>query len=133
MLLDTRIIEVTLNDEVSAGLDVEVSPGYSSGGANVTGTIARLITGGLARELATLSQDLAPTLESGGFTFGIATDNVGVVLNALARQADFRVVSTPRIATLNNHKALIKVVRNEVFFIANASASPMWTRSARSS
>ncbi len=41
------------------------------------------------------------------------------MLNALARQADLRVISTPRVATLNNHKALIKVVRNEVFFIAD--------------
>jgi MSHA biogenesis protein MshL len=118
VLLDVRIVEVALNDQLDLGLDVEVSPGYSSGGQNVSGTIERLITGGIARDAATFLQDLAPTLTSGGFTFGIATDSVGVVLNALARQADLRVVSSPRIATLNNHKALIKVVRNEVFYVA---------------
>jgi MSHA biogenesis protein MshL len=119
VMLDARIVEVALNDEVDLGLDLEVSPGYPTNGTNAAGTIVRTITGGLVRDNATLLQDLAPTLTAGGFTFGIATDNVGAILNALARQSDLRVISTPRIATLNNHKALIKVVRNEVFFIAN--------------
>lgn len=69
------------------------------------------------------SQALAPTLTSGGFQFGIATDSAGAVIRALARQSDLRVISTPRIATLNNHKALIKVVRNEVFFIADTDVT----------
>jgi MSHA biogenesis protein MshL len=118
VLLDAQIVEVDLSDEVDLGLDLEWSPGFSSGGSNTTGTIVRTITGGLVRDNAIALSDLAPTI-SGGFTFGIATDTVGAILNALARQADVRVVSTPRVATLNNHKALIKVVRNEVFFIAN--------------
>ena len=122
VMLDAKIIEVALNDDLDLGFDIEISPGYSSGGSNLAGTIARLITGGIDRDNATFSTDLAPTLTSGGFSFGIAPDNLGVVLNAVARQGDLRVVSTPRIATLNNHKALIKVVRNEVFFIANVEA-----------
>jgi MSHA biogenesis protein MshL len=117
VLLDSRIVEVALRDDVELGLDVEIAPGY--GDARQVGTIVRTITGGLDRANATFLQDLAPVLTSGGFSFGIATDNVGVILNALARQADVRVMATPRVATLNNHKALIKVVRNEVFFIAS--------------
>jgi MSHA biogenesis protein MshL len=117
VLLDTRIVEVALKDELDLGIDLEIAPGYSDD--RKVGTIVRTITGGLIRDNATLEQALIPEIVSGGFTFGIATDNVGVILNALARQTDVRVLSTPRIATLNNHKALIKVVRNEVFFIAD--------------
>ena len=51
-------------------------------------------------------------------TRGVASDRLSAQLRALAAQTDVRVVSTPRVATLNNHKALIKVVRNQVFFIA---------------
>ena len=123
VLIDTRIVEVSLSDEFDFGLDVEVSPGFSSGGSNTVGTILRTITGGIARDNAILGQDLAPVLTSGGFSFGIANDSLGVVLNALARQSDLRIISRPRIATLSNHKALIKVVRNEVFFIAQTEVA----------
>jgi len=124
VLIDTRIVEVTLGDELDLGLDIEFSPSLdSNSGMNPAGTIVRAITGGLTRDNAIASSDLAPVLTTGGFTFGIATDTIGVMLTALARQSDVRVVSTPSIATLNNHKAIVKVVRNEVFFIAETEVS----------
>lgn len=124
VLIDTRIVEVTLGDELDLGLDIEFSPSLDTAdGLHPAGTIVRAITGGLTRDNAIASSDLAPVLTTGGFSFGIATDTVGVMLTALARQSDVRVVSTPRIATLNNHKAIVKVVRNEVFFIAETEVS----------
>jgi len=124
VLIDTRIVEVTLGDELDLGVDIEFSPSLdSTGGQNPAGTIVRAITGGIARDNAISSSDLAPVLTTGGFTFGIATDTIGVMLTALARQSDVRVVSTPKIATLNNHKAIVKVVRNEVFFVAETEVS----------
>ncbi len=124
VLIDTRIVEVTLGDELDLGLDIEFSPSLdSTSGQNPAGTIVRAITGGIARDNAISSTNLAPVLTTGGFTFGIATDTVGVILTALARQSDVRVVSTPKIATLNNHKAIVKVVRNEVFFVAETEVS----------
>ena len=124
VLIDTRIVEVTLGDELDLGVDIEFSPSLdSTGGQSPAGTIVRAITGGIARDNAISSSDLAPVLTTGGFTFGIATDTIGVMLTALARQSDVRVVSTPKIATLNNHKAIVKVVRNEVFFVAETEVS----------
>ncbi len=118
VVIDAQIIEVTLRDELDLGLDVEVAPGL---GDDTMGVFERLIVPGL-RE-ATVVQALAPVLTDGGFSFGFARDELGLVLKALARQTDVRVVSTPRITTLNNHKALIKVVRNEVFFIAEVEVT----------
>lgn len=124
VLIDAKIVEVTLGDDLDLGLDVEISPDLDSAdGQHPIGTIVRAITGGLARDNAIAISDLAPVLTSGGFSFGIATDTVGVTLAALALQTDVRVVSTPRIATLNNHKAIVKVVRNEVYFIAETEVS----------
>ncbi len=124
VLIDARIIEVTLGDELDLGVDIEYSPSLdSTDGLHPIGTIVRAITGGLTRDNAIGASDLAPVLTSGGFSFGIATDTVGVMISALARQSDVRVVSTPRIATLNNHKAIVKVVRNEVYFIAETEVS----------
>jgi MSHA type pilus biogenesis protein MshL len=113
VLIDAQIVEITLEDELNLGTDFEVAPGY---GDSTSGVFARGITAGL-RE-ATITQAFAPVLTQGGISFGVARDDLGVVLQAIALQTDVRVVSTPRITTLNNHKALIKIVRNEVFFIA---------------
>ncbi len=113
VLIDAQIIEITLEDELDLGTDFEVSPNY---GSSTNGVFARGITTGL-RE-ATITQAFAPVLTQGGISFGVARDDLGVVLQAIALQTDVRIVSTPRVTTLNNHKALIKVVRNEVFFVA---------------
>ncbi len=109
VLIDAQFVEITLGDELDIGVDYEVA-------AENAGIFSRLITPG-SRE-AMLAQSLAPVLTKGGLQLGVANNNFGAILRALAIQTDVRVVSTPRITTLNNHKALIKVVRNEVFFVA---------------
>ncbi len=113
VLIDVQVVEVTLTDDLDLGVDLEYAPNW---GVETAGVFARMITPGL-RE-ASVAQSLAPLLNEGGLSFGIARDDLGVVLTALAKQTDVRLVSTPRIATVNNHKAVIKVVRNEVFFVA---------------
>ncbi|MEZ4215538.1 MAG: secretin and TonB N-terminal domain-containing protein [Myxococcota bacterium] len=114
VLIDAQIVEVTLGDDFDLGFDIESAPKLP--GNNVNGIFERLITPGL-RE-ATIAQSLAPVLTEGGISVGFAKDNFGLLLRALAKQTDVRVVSTPRVSTLNNHKAMIKVVRNRVFFVA---------------
>jgi MSHA biogenesis protein MshL len=108
VLIDAQFVEITLGDGLEFGIDYEVA-------ANHAGVFARLITPGL--NAANLVQSLAPTLNEGGIKIGYANDDFGAILRAVATQTDVRVVSTPRITTLNNHKAMIKVVRNEVFFV----------------
>ncbi|MFQ5697581.1 MAG: hypothetical protein ACE5IL_04765, partial [Myxococcota bacterium] len=121
VLIDARIIEVALSDELDLGVSWEFSPGF--GDRAIAGTVTRSITGGLAREGAVASQALAPGLTAGGFMFGIASNEVGAMINALAKQTDLRVIATPQLATLNNHKALIKVIRNEVFFVSDVEVN----------
>lgn len=113
VLIDAQIVEVTLGDDLDLGLDFEFAPDL---GSTAAGIFSRMILPG-QRE-ATIVQGLAPILEDGGISFGFARNDFGLILRALATQTDVRVLSTPRITTLNNHKALIKIVRNEVFFIA---------------
>jgi MSHA biogenesis protein MshL len=116
VLIDTRILEVSLSDDLDLGVDVEYAP--DTGGVT-RGVVGRLIGPVPPRtNPATLGSSLSPVLTNGGITFGLAGDHLAARLRALAAQTDVRVVSTPRIATLNNHQALIKVVRNQVFFIA---------------
>ncbi|MEM7410912.1 MAG: secretin N-terminal domain-containing protein [Myxococcota bacterium] len=115
VLIDVQILEIDLGDDLSLGVDWDVAVGL---GRNVDGSIGR----GAGLDPAFLAQDLAPALLNGGFMFGIVHEEFSAAVNAIADQRDVRVVSTPRLATLNNHKALIKVVRNEIFFIAEVNA-----------
>jgi len=108
VLIDAQIIEVRLDDDFDLGVDIEA--------AGDNGVFERLIVPGLKN--ANLAQALAPVLNDGGISIGIAKDGFGAILRALAKQTDVRVLSTPRVSTLNNHKAMIKAVRNQVFFVA---------------
>jgi MSHA biogenesis protein MshL len=70
-------------------------------------------------------QSSNPNLDpsKGSFSYGISNGKVGVILDALANQGKLRVLSNPRISTLNNQKAMIRVVREEVYFTLNSMAS----------
>ncbi len=59
-----------------------------------------------------------------GSVFGLAfqTSNFAVLLNFLETQGAVHVLSSPRIATLNNQKAVIKVGTDE-FFVTNVSTT----------
>lgn len=112
VLIDVRILEIDIGDQLDLGVSWEYAPDLGSGyGGTLTGSILTAIS-------PIFSQDLAPLLTNGGFMIGLADEDFGVELAALATQRDIRLISTPSLATLNNHKAIIKVVRNEVFFIA---------------
>lgn len=52
------------------------------------------------------------------FNFTLAGEEGDFMLEALAEQGVVRVLSTPRITTLNNQKAIVRVVTEEVFFAA---------------
>ena len=108
VMIDAQILEVRLDDDFDLGVDFEA--------AGDDGVFERLIVPGLKN--ANLAQALAPVLNDGGISIGIAKDSFGAILRAIAKQTDVRVLSTPRVSTLNNHKAMIKAVRNQVFFIA---------------
>lgn len=121
VLIDCRILEIDIGDGLEFGVDWEIAANLGS----AEGVFDRNIKPGFKDAFSIA--DLAPALTGGGFLFGIASDEIGVVLAALAEERNVRVVSTPRLATLNNHKALIKVVRNEVFFIAEVETEILQT------
>ena len=113
VLIDTEIVEVTISDDLQLGVDAEYAPDLGGG---AEGAITPMLTA--SDPAAVIASQLTPTFNNGAFSIGFVKDNMGLLLRALAEQTDVRVLSTPSITTLNNHKALIKVVRNEVFFVA---------------
>ncbi|MBN1164259.1 MAG: hypothetical protein JXB45_06750 [Candidatus Krumholzibacteriota bacterium] len=52
------------------------------------------------------------------FSFIVSGKRVIGLLQAISEQGQVKVLSTPRITTLNNQKAIVRVVTEEVFFVA---------------
>ena len=96
--LEARILEVRLSDEFRLGVNWTVLPGLLN--ADETGT---LDNGAMIQQAAA----------SGGTALNVGIldpGNLGVFVDALQGQGQVRVLSSPRVSTLNNQTATIRVV-----------------------
>ena len=130
VILEAKIIEVKLSDGSQSGINwagFDKSNQFRGGlGAN-TGNVG--LPGGALTAGTTLSSLLGSGLAtaSGATTnglFGLAfrTSSFAALLEFLESQGTVSVLSSPRIATLNNQKAVLKVGTDE-FFVTNVSTS----------
>jgi MSHA type pilus biogenesis protein MshL len=127
--IEAQIYEVIFNDEFHLGIDWN----------NVTAQIEKwaISSGGLPVGIP--SSRLIVDNPIGGFTPGkpalslaITKDESKIVIDALAEQGRLEVVSQPRLRTLNNQAALIKVGTDKPFFrrtstTISGSTSPVTT------
>jgi MSHA biogenesis protein MshL len=119
VMIEAKIFEVTLDDKTQYGIDWSAAPGLDR--FNLSGSLA----GGNL-----MSQSLS-ALESGvssSFQFGVAGSRFSAMLNAMASSGKLNVLSAPKISTLNNQKAIIRIGRQDVFF--RATVTPATTTSA---
>jgi len=133
VILEAKIVEVQLNDGFQSGVNwaafksspnSRTSMGQLSPGASLT------TNGGMTD--GTLTSTPGSSLSFGGGAagalFGLAfqTSNFAAMLNFLETQGNVHVLSSPRIATLNNQKAILKVGTDE-YFITGVSSTPTTT------
>lgn len=139
VMLEAKIVEVELREGYQSGIDwsrigergaigqTSVNPSIPSG---VNSIINPLVSN--TRGLPTLSsgtqspawQDLIPLPSAGGGTFGLALARGGfqALLSFIETHGDTQILSSPRIATLNNQKAVLKVGTDD-YFITGISGS----------
>jgi MSHA biogenesis protein MshL len=134
VMLEAKVIEVTLAEGFQSGINWSLfrthdSPRGAIGqvgnnttlGTSTSGT--SLSGGGLTVNPAAGTLASAATLAgNGGAVFGLAfqTSNFAALLQFLDSQGTTQVLSSPRIATLNNQKAVLKVGTDE-FFVTNVA------------
>jgi len=129
VILEAKIIEVQLNDSFQSGVNwaafknnpnSRTSAGQLSSGATLA-TAGALTSNTISSNPGT---DLALAAVTGqpGSLFGLAfqTSNFAALLSFLESQGNVHVLSSPRIATLNNQKAVLKVGTDE-FFVTNVT------------
>ena len=128
VVLEAKIIEVELNDGFQSGINwaglsnageyniltSQVGGGTvfsGTGGSSLSGAAADLNPGAAYSPLSS-----AATSAFGGvFSMAIKGQNFAAFVELLKTQGDVQVLSSPRVSTVNNQKAVIKVGGDEFF------------------
>lgn len=115
VLIEAKILEVTLNDEFATGIDWrvidmlsgEIALNYLSEGFGI---------------LDSLGPDSAPSLSlpteavESSFVVGYAGNDVQAVVQAISGMGAVRALASPRMTVLNNQAAVLNVATNRVYF-----------------
>lgn len=112
VIIEAKVLEVELNAKFQSGINWKVL-GLNQGYANSLGADGNIINS---------NTDLIAGFN--GFTHITATDRgaFSSVIDLLNTQGDVNVLSSPRIATINNQKAVIKVGTDR-FFVTNITSN----------
>jgi MSHA biogenesis protein MshL len=107
VIIEARIIEVTLSDGFKSGIDWNT---FAS-------DLSRLATDPLS--IALNAQPITGNPDLGGiFNIGANVGDFSALIQLLSNQGEVKVLSSPRISTVNNQKAVIKVGTDE-YYVTN--------------
>ena len=151
VMIEAKIIEVTLSQDYQAGINWAAFPtsGLSAGQVSrgtllqrspPAGGSAALVTGvtGITGDPGAITSiaggavgslpgnNLINFTNPGASLFGLAfqTRNFAALLTFLETQGAVQVLSSPRVAALNNQKAVLKVGTDQ-FFVTNVTSTPL--------
>jgi len=140
VILEAKILEVELNDRFQSGINWasfasiksshpnRVSGGVISPGANLAplpweGGQPPQITNGSGLNASTgFSLSQAATAAGSLFGFAFQTNNFAALISFLESQGTVHVLSSPRVAAMNNQKAVLKIGTDE-FFVTNVTTN----------
>jgi MSHA biogenesis protein MshL len=133
VILEAKILEVELNDGFQSGInwasfasfrgahDNRFSTGFLSPGSSLTplpfsGGQPPVMSNGAGLSAST-GFSLSNAAAAAGSMFGLAfqTNNFAALISFLESQGTVHVLSSPRVATLNNQKAVLKIGTDEFF------------------
>jgi len=111
VLIEARVLEVTLNDQYSAGIDWTSLTGHTT-------------------DINFPAPSLVPLPASGtAFTakIDIGHGDFAPIISALSQFGTVRSLSSPRVTVMNNQPAVVNVAENLVYFTIQATTSPATT------
>lgn len=132
VILEAKILNVQLNSQSQSGVNWSIF-GRSNRTTGTIGSInpntqlstsGNLTSGSLSTTTGSVLANNNSTTALGGPLFAVALQsaNFAALLSFLETQGDIQVLSSPRIATINNQKAVLKVGTDE-FFVTGVSSS----------
>lgn len=139
VMLEAKIIAVELRNDTQSGINWSVFNSHRSGrgmfgvvgpnmGMNTTGNITS--GSGLDIKPGKFGDAMTTGKDSGFIGLALQTANFSALLSFLETQGDVSVLSSPRIATLNNQKAVLKVGQDELYVVNVSGSSPTSTTSS---
>ncbi len=132
VIIEAKVIEVQLNDGYQAGINwvavAETSSGdtYTFGQrtppAGFGGDFDDLGGRPITIEPGEVTTGFVSTTLGGAFAMAFDIGDFNSFIELLSAQGETRVLSSPRVSTLNNQKAIIKAGSDE-FFVTNVSSN----------
>jgi len=125
VVLETKLLEIELNDGFEMGVNwgTLLNNGSNNISAAQTGGGASLI--GNADALNNPLGSIGASSFGGVFSLALQSTKFGAFIEAISTQGDVHVLSSPRIAALNNQKAVIKVGGEEFFVTGVTQGEPI--------
>jgi MSHA biogenesis protein MshL len=138
VILEAKIIEVDLNNDYQAGVNwssllskgnqqistsVQSPPSFTGNLLTPSGNSVSITPGTLP------ANGLVTSALGGAFTLALDSRDFATYVNLLQLQGSTRVLSSPRVSTLNNQKAVIKSGQDE-FFVTNVSSNTVTSTAA---
>ena len=122
VMLEAKIVEVELREGFESGVDWSVLRGRGAAGQTSGNPMNPLLRND--QRLPTLPATLKelrvdamslPVGSAGTLGLSLAANGFSAVLGFLETQGDVQILSSPRVATLNNQKAVLKVGTDEYY------------------
>ena len=143
VILEAKIIEVDLNDSFQSGVDwaaISDSRDLAIGNSGVVRGVGRVLADEAGSPLldaagnAVISSgvDLSNIPYANLFAVGSSSSTFASLITLLSTQGNVHVLSSPRVSTVNNQKAVIKVGSDE-FFVTEISSDSTTTASGTTS
>lgn len=128
VILEAKIIEVQLSDSYQAGVNwsafragsTQATGGVIQPGASLNNTPGTPLSNGSLNAVA--GSAISTVANAGGTMFGLALQGTSfaALVSFLETQGAVQVLSSPRVSTLNNQQAVLKVGTDE-FFVTGIS------------
>jgi len=129
VILEAKILEVVLSERFQSGINwtllvKSVIASQTGGGTLLADGISEIAgnLGNLHPAIGALPSGSNTSAFGGAFSLGIKTDDFNAFVELLETQGEVHTLSNPRIATVSNQKAVIKVGSDE-FFVTDVSST----------
>lgn len=132
VILEAKIIEVTLKDGFQAGINWGLirsnlflgqlgGSGSSNTGTSDFANSGLTINPGTGTPIINGGNSIASTAIGGAFVGAINVANFNMIVELLSTQGDVKVLSSPQVSTVNNQKAIIKV-GTDAFYVTGLTS-----------
>lgn len=123
VLIEAKILEVTLEDQFAAGIDWSVVNGFLSGEVPLRFT-GPVTAGAGSFAFPQAMETVRPIIDISGrssatdsnFVTGYLGNDISGILQAIQGFGTVKALASPRLTVLNNQSAIMNIATNQVFF-----------------